>query len=286
MKKYLITLIIIILIFAGVFISRKKTKKEVAKEYIKKVAIEVIEKGNVSAKKEFYGKVQGIEQTEVYPDVPGKFIKYRVKEGQFVKKGSIIAEIDRSIPGMQFESAKVKAPISGIVYSLELTKGTPVMQQRPVAMIANTSKIIARIDVSNTVLRELNKNSKVDIEIDSLFYTGKILRVSKFPNNMTRLGSVDVLINSKNMDLINDECVVYIYTANKNNTIRIPRNAYHIMNNEEYVYVYSNNTAIKTNVKAGIKGNQYIEIKEGLNEGDTIITIGSSIIRDKQKVRI
>ena len=61
------------------------------------------------------GILEGDPQVKVYPQVPGKFAKNNVVEGQMVNKGDVISYIDRDIIGATFELAPVKSPIRGIV---------------------------------------------------------------------------------------------------------------------------------------------------------------------------
>ena len=286
MKKYIITLFVFIVIIGIILIGNKKMKKIEHKEYVRIVGYEIIEKGEVSIINNFYGKIQGKNQTEIFSDVPGKFIHYTVKEGDYVKKNQTIAEIDRSIPGMNFENAKVRAPIEGIVYDLIFEKGMPVVPQRPIAMISDNKKLIAQCDVSSEDLSKIQKDNKVNVYIEDKKYSGQIIRKSQYVNNMTNLGSVDILVKTDKKNMINKACLAKIYIIDKKNTLRIPIEAYQVMDNEEFVYTYSNNKAHKVLIKSGIHGDNYIEVLSGLNIGDTLITVGSKIIRNNQKVKI
>ncbi len=286
MKKYLILLLIIVTIGIVLIVSRVNKAEVVKKEFIRLVDFEVAEKGEVLLRKQFFGTVKGLNQTEVYPNVPGKFIKYNVKEGDYVKKDQIIAEIDRSIPGMIYETAKIIAPINGIVYDLTFVKGQPVMPQMPVAMISDPTILTARINVSKDILDEIQKSVNAEIYINDIKYEGKVTRKSYLPNNMTQMGSIDVQITNGNKKLINSPARVYIHTSNKQNVLRVPYEAYQTKDNKAFIYIFGNGQANKLEVEIGLIGNEYVEINSALVEGDTVITMGSSLIQDEQTVRI
>ncbi|MFO8062253.1 MAG: efflux RND transporter periplasmic adaptor subunit [bacterium] len=286
MKKYIILAIIILVIVAGIFVARGRRPEVQRREFVRLVDFTIVEKGDVILKEKFYGTLKGVNQTEIYPDVPGKFIKYNVSEGEYVKKEQTIAEIDRSIPGMTYESAKIKAPISGIVYDLTFLKGQPVMPQAPVANISDPSRIMARIDVPKNILNKLRECVNAEVIVDGEHYDGKVTRCSYFPNNRSGLGSVDIMLSNSNRKLINGTASIELFTERKEGVLRIPNEAYHSDGEDSYIYIIKNSKAVKMPVEPGLMGNDYIEIINSIESGDSIITAGSSFVRDGQKIRI
>lgn len=286
MKKYVIMAIIIIVIGAVIFISRGRQAEVQRKPFVRLVSSAVIDKGDVILKKQFFGTVKGKQQTEIYPDVPGKFIKYNVQEGQYVNKDQIIAEVDRSIPGMTYETAKIKAPISGVIYDLTFVKGQPVLPQMPVANISDPSMLTARIDVSKDILNEIQQCIDAEVYINNEKYNAKVIRRSYLPNNMTGLGSVDVKIENGSKMLINSAAKVNLFTGEADNVLRVPYEAYHTDDAGAYIYLIEDGKAVKTSVEIGLIGNEYVEVANSISEGDTVITVGSSFVRDGQQVRI
>lgn len=285
MKKYLILIGILAVIAVIIGIGIGKKKPVVQEEYIRLVSSAETSTGRVELRKQFYGMIRSMNQTEVYPDVPGKFIKYTVSEGDRVKKDQVIAEVDRSIPGMQYESAKVKAPIDGVIYDLSFMKGQPVMPSMPVANISNPDNLIVRLDVSKDILDEVQQCINADIYVGDRKYSGRVVRKSFFPNNMTHLGSIDIVIDNSSKQLVNKECRVFLYTDVRENVLRIPVEAFKEKNGDSFVYKIAGGIAVKTEVSAKLVGNEFVEITEGLQQGDSVVTIGSDLVRDGQKVR-
>lgn len=286
MKKYIILAIIILIIAAGVFVARGRRPEVQRKEFVRLVDFIIAEKGDVILKEQFYGTLKGINQTEIYPDVPGKFIKYNVSEGEYVKKDQTVAEIDRSIPGMTYESAKIKAPISGIVYDLIFLKGQPVIPQMPVANISDPSRIMARIDVPKNILNKLRECVNADVIVDGEKYSGTVTRCSYLPNNRSGLGSVDIMLSNSSRKLINGTASIELFTEKKDNVLRIPHEALHTDEEGTYIYLIADSRAVKKYVKTGLEGNDYIEVINSIESADSVITTGSSFVRDGQMIRI
>ncbi|MDH5173932.1 MAG: hypothetical protein OEW43_01595, partial [Elusimicrobiota bacterium] len=61
------------------------------------------------------GDIRGLREVDVYTRVSGKLIKKNKEEGESVRKGEVVALIDRDEPALGFTKAEVKAPIEGTV---------------------------------------------------------------------------------------------------------------------------------------------------------------------------
>jgi len=285
MKKFFVVLSVIIVIVILVLFSKTRNKPIKTEEFVRTVSYEIVKKGEIKIYQDFYGKIEGYKQTEVFPDVPGRFLEYKVSEGDYVKKDQVIAELDRSIPGVSFEKAKVVSPIDGTVYELSLNKGDFVTNQTPVCMIVDDANKIAKVTVSSEILGKIKNGTLAFVEVDGQKFDGRVVRVSKYPNNYTNLGSVDVLFSGKG-NLINKGCTIKILLDSKENVDLVPFESVKNEQEKEYVFVMKDGTANRMDVKTGLKNESFVEIISGLNEGDTVITIGSDMVKNGQKVKV
>lgn len=285
MKKLFVILSIIVILVGFVIFSKTRNKPIKSEEFVRTVSYSLAKTEEIKIYQDFYGKIEGYKQTEVFPDVPGRFLEYKVSEGEYVKKDQIIAEIDRSIPGVSFEKAKVISPIDGRVYDLSINRGDFVTNQTPVCMIVDDANKIAKVNVSSEMLEKIKNGTFAQIEVDEKKFDGKVIRVSKYPNNYTNLGSIDVLFTGGE-NLINKGCTVKILLERKNNVLTVPFESVKSDQNNEYVFVLKNGIVTKVNVRTGLRNESQIEIVSGINEGDTIITIGSDMLKDGQKVKV
>jgi len=285
MKKYLIFIIIIAIIIFSLTVSKIKSKKDTEELYIKTVSVDTVYLSTISIMQDFYGKIEGYNQTEIYSDVPGRFMKYIVEEGSYVRKNDVIAEIDRSVPGLSFESAKVLSPIDGLVYDLNIMRGDAIVPSMPVAMVAENSRVVARVYVSADILSTISKGIKSEISVDGKSFSGYVERKSAFVNNLTQMGSADIVISGA-QKYLNRACIVKLYLNEKKKVKIVPFESLRSDSIGDFVFLFRNKQAIKQNIKTGIKNNQFIEIIEGLNVGDTVVTIGSDMIKDKQNIKL
>ncbi len=85
-----------------------KKEEEAPKEIIRPAKIlEMQGKGSVEEVK-YPGKVRALDRVEISFEVPGRLLELPVKEGQFVKKGDILAQIDASDYQSRVDAAQAR----------------------------------------------------------------------------------------------------------------------------------------------------------------------------------
>ncbi|PIP13314.1 MAG: hypothetical protein COX48_04635, partial [bacterium (Candidatus Stahlbacteria) CG23_combo_of_CG06-09_8_20_14_all_34_7] len=124
-----------------------------------------------------------------------------------------------------------------------------------------------------------------EISVDGKSFSGYVERKSAFVNNLTQMGSADIVISGA-QKYLNRACIVKLYLNEKKKVKIVPFESLRSDSIGDFVFLFRNKQAIKQNIKTGIKNNQFIEIIEGLNVGDTVVTIGSDMIKDKQNIKL
>ncbi|MFQ6094369.1 MAG: efflux RND transporter periplasmic adaptor subunit [bacterium] len=114
MKK-LILIIIIGLLFVGSiayrFSARKATEEirsisQIQKEVGVPVDVVVVEKQDLRVTRQFTGTVEGILQSYVNPKISEKIVKVNAKEGDYVKMGQVIAELDQGSVNARYQQSR------------------------------------------------------------------------------------------------------------------------------------------------------------------------------------
>lgn len=108
MKKFLITILILLLFLFGVYNQIQKKKRESKKETPLEIGIpvEVSEVSEVLLKDEIesIGEIEPYQKVVIYSEVTGQVEKLNVKEGDYVKKGDFIAQIDYKKRKIDYEN--------------------------------------------------------------------------------------------------------------------------------------------------------------------------------------
>lgn len=81
------------------------------------VMVTKVEKAEFNHYIEVQGKVDGEENTSVFPANMGTVTAVYVKEGETVKKGQVLAQLDNSVLAKNIETAKVNADLANTFYT-------------------------------------------------------------------------------------------------------------------------------------------------------------------------
>lgn len=291
MRKFIFGIIIILIILSGIRIGFIiKNKRNLNLTLNEKIAVKtvVLKKGNIYEKSKFIGVVKGENQVQVFPDVPGKLISYLVKEGEYIKKGDVIALVDRSLPGMEYEPLKVKSPIDGIVLRLPIDIGMTVAPQIPIAYIGNTRRLVVSINVSEKFFNSIKKGQKAIIMTENGEKSGIVSRISPFLDPQTRSAYCEISIDNPSGVIIGSIVEVFIITKEKKDTYVLPINALmeDIKTGEKYIFIAKDTIALKKTIKVGIITDEFFEVLDTIPEMTNIVTTGKEYLKDSSSIII
>jgi multidrug efflux pump subunit AcrA (membrane-fusion protein) len=298
MKKKNIGLIIFIVVVIGIFavpwfIRRNKGSVKVEKvDTGVPVIVTTVKVKDAVKTMSFSSQVEGIEQAQIFPDIPGRFLKYAVENGQWVKKDQIIAYLEQDVPGVEREPIVVKSTIPGIISLRSVDKGQLIRQQDPMfpdpplAEVARIDRIKVEFDVPEKFFIKEGLPMKVEIPSLSKTFEGKIEKASVFYNSSTRTQDVvGVLSNPEKEILPGMFAKVYVEVARENDAISLPIDAV-IGLVDKYVFKAEKGIALLSPVSVGFTNGNSLIIREGVSAGDTVIIVGQNIVKDSVKVDI
>ncbi len=293
MKKwFFIIALALILVIPGIIRFRRASEKTEVEDSGVPVVVATAKINNAVKIMSFSSQVQGIEQAQIFPDIPGRFLRYTVSDGQWVKKDQIIAYVEQDIPGVVREPIAVKSTISGVVSLRSVDKGQLIRQQDPMfpepplAEVARIDRIKVEFDVPEKFRIKEGLAMKVEIPSLSRTFEGKISKASVFYNSSSRTQHVvGVVSNPKKEILPGMFAKVWVEVARENNSISLPIDAV-IGLVDKYVFKAEKGRAMLSPVKTGITAGDNIVIREGISEGDTIIIVGQNIVKDSAAIDI
>jgi multidrug efflux pump subunit AcrA (membrane-fusion protein) len=234
------------------------------------------------------GILEGDPQVKVYPQVPGKFAKNNVVEGQMVNKGDVISYIDRDIIGATFELAPVKSPIRGIVTTLYyIDRGGSVNPEMPVAEVANEDNIKVVFNLGQDDLLKVHKGQTAQISYVNdpvISVAGNVSSVPPVVNEDIMAGTVVVTgVNKAKTLKIGMSVKVDILTEIKESYL-VPEKAVLLGEDGAYVYIDRGGKAAQVKVTTGYRLNDLIEIEGPLSDGDKVVTDGNFRLFDGASV--
>lgn len=285
MKRIIFSLIIVTTGLKATHIKKQDLNIGQVKALVK---VSIVKRGNIAQRYIYYGIVTSNKEALIYPDMPGKVAAITVKEGDRVKKDQVVALINRDIPGLEYKPLKVKSTIDGVVGFIYVKPGQIVAQQVPLMYIVDPKnlRVEAYIPQADLYFVKPGKDAIITIGKDSL--KGVIKSISPAIDIKTRQAKVYIKPYRSALRVLRPGMFVGILIAKEEsrNTLIVPLSALVKEGNRFVVFKVSKGIAHKIEVVPGIRSGKLIEIKSGIAEGDTVISLGAAGLTDGQPVEI
>ena len=294
MKKKRIILgvivLVVILIIVGRMVASKRGARTVSIEEGVPIKVIGVAKKDLKETLSYTGDIEAKERIEVYPRVNGKIIKKNVMEGDRIKKGQIIALIDRDEPGFKFEPAPIDSLLAGIVGRVYVDLGTRVTPQTPVALIVDMDQVKVKINVVERELPKIKIGQEAQIKVDAYpeeTFVGKVWKISPVVDIESRTAPIEILISNPNHLLKPGMFAsVRIIVKEYNQVPVIKRDTIVREDSGSYVFLIEDNKAHKRKIQLGLNQADMIEVTSGLTGGETIVITGQQGLRNGMSVEV
>jgi len=178
---------------------------------------------------------------DVFSDVAGKVTRVYVEPGSRVNKGSPIAAVDPSKPGMNYVPGVASAPIAGTVVALPAQVGATVSQAVPLARISGTSALEIKLYVAERFISKIAMNQLCEITLDAWpgeTFLGTVTEVSPVVDPASRTMEVKVNVTNQGDKLREGMFAkVKLITEQKESIVKIPASALIQRFGENYIFV-------------------------------------------------
>lgn len=196
----------------------------------------------------------------------------------------------------QIGKTVIRAPFSGTIDDVITEKGSVVGPGSPIMRIVNLSNMYLEAEVPEKNIGTVKKGTDVIVDFPILGETvnTKVSQVSNYIIPENRSFTIQIAIPSKNGQIKpNLSSKIQIKDYSNPKTIIVPLSI--ISENaegEQYLYIAENvakdgqAVAKKVIVKTGLSQGNYVEITNGIKDGDLVISEGARSVKDGQKVSI
>lgn len=198
------------------------------------------------------------------------------------------SENQLEIARRQLENTKIKTPIAGTVNSRFVDVGTMVQPGMPVANIVDITTLKVRVNVSEREAFQLKPGDPVDIVTDVYPDRKFQARVDNIASKSDEAHTYPVEIklynNPKSPLKAGMFCRIAFTSMAATDVIAIPRVTLVGSVKNAAVFVVRNGIAYLRQIVVGKQTNEYLEVLNGLGEGDTVVTSGQNNLVDKTRV--
>ncbi|MCL6573675.1 MAG: HlyD family efflux transporter periplasmic adaptor subunit [Bacillus sp. (in: Bacteria)] len=287
-KVILIGLAILVVGFVGYqWYSSKTSTQSVTAQ----VRTAVVQTGTLAVKISGSGTVQPVTSEDLKSKIDNNEIdELLVTVGEAVNEGDeLITFTDGSDP--------ITAPASGIVTTLTVGAGERVTNGQVVAHLTNYKNLQTVVQIDELDIPKMKNGQTVSLQVNAYpdqAYTGIVTMVAEEGVTENGVSTFDVIIHIDKPDNLKVGMSVEasILTASKENALFVPLDAIYTANDQKYVIATIASTENQSsgteqiNVKLGLANDDYVEITEGINGGETIqlpqLATGSTTTTNRQ----
>lgn len=297
-KKYarigiVLVFLLLVLLLIGLFASKPPGKGGRGMKLDRAVPVMLgkVELGEIRSTLFYSGELHAEEEVKVFSVAAGKIIKYYYKEGDHVRKGSVIATLERQERWDDYMPVTVRAPISGIVARNYLDRGELATETTAVSLIVGGRGITVTIKVPDSELPLIKVGMKAELSVPTVskeVFIGEVSQVSPVLDTTTRTARVELLFKDGVTSLIAGMFGdIFIVTEKKEGVVIIPTKA--IMyekqgRNGPYCFIVESDKAKKRPLTLGIVNEESVEVLTGVKVGESVVVVGKENLKEDSSV--
>jgi membrane fusion protein (multidrug efflux system) len=200
-----------------------------------------------------------------------------------------VARADEFLLQTRYGYTRILSPIDGLISARNSEPGNIAERYTHLLTISDHSSLITSVDVSGLLLQELSVGQSSGVRIDALgdtVYAGRISRIHPNLDPVSRRGTVEIALEPVPAGARPGQLCRVSFDRQISDRLMIPFRALRRDQDGEYVFVVSDQSTVqRQSVTSGQKSAEQVEIRSGLETGQTIVTRGFLDIRDGKKVR-
>ncbi len=253
---------------------------------VKNLRIETVEAEETDFEATIFslGRIEAIpgKVAAVSTRISGRIVELKVAPGDTVKKDDEVAKIESRMPGDPPPVIPLKAPLGGLVTSVDARLGDPLDPQKALLEITDLSEVYAVARVPEHQAGRMKPGTEAHIKVAALpheKFTGELLRFGTSADKES--GTIDAifrLTNPGGLLRAGMRAEFSIVMSRRSNVVSVPRAALQGESSNRFVYVKDfdlPNAFIKTQVQVGEINDRFVEITSGLLPADEVVTRGA-----------
>jgi RND family efflux transporter MFP subunit len=204
-------------------------------------------------------------------------------EGQYAQAKAAYDSAAKNLADMD-----VKAPIDGILTSLDVSIGAMATSTAAAAEVVDMSKVFVTVSVSENEINNIKSGQEVQVEIPSAAMKGKG-RIEELSLAADSRGKYNLKIYIDNKDALIKPGMfanVTLNTAAKDNVLVVPTDAVVFHKGRNVVYLAGDKGAVEKEVTTGLENGTQTEIVSGLQAGDQVIVQGQNFLSEGSQIKV
>jgi multidrug efflux pump subunit AcrA (membrane-fusion protein) len=254
------------------------------------VRVTEVTRGTIENSVVINGDVLAASQVTIYPRMAGKLIRMRYRVGDSVNRGQVVAGVDPSRPGEEYSESPVLSTISGTILSAPANLGDTVSVSTPVYVIGDLANLVVETFVPERFSNAAQRGLGALVSLEALpgeTFPATVVEVSPVLDPASRTLRIRLSFNREdNRIRAGMFATVSLVTNTRQDVPVIPREAVINTYGSWIVFVVDGNTARRRTIALGLENENLVEVLEGLEPGDRIVSAGQNFLSDGDPVRI
>jgi membrane fusion protein, multidrug efflux system len=283
-KKHSLPVILLLCLIFAAGCGQKDKKEETKEREVIPVKVLKVELKDIDEAINYVGDVKAEDEALIYPKVSGKVIEKIKEDGSFVTKGDVIAYIDRDEVGLKFEKAPVESPLSGVIGRVYVDIGQNVAVQTPVALVVNMDRAKIDLDVPEKYISRISIGQATKITVDAFpekEFEGQVTKISPVIDVITRTAPIEITLdNTGHLLKPGMFAKVELVIERHEKAAAVLKESIIGKEPEAYIFVVEDKKAVLKKVILGIRKGPYVEVLDGIKEGDLVVIMGQQRLVD------
>jgi multidrug efflux pump subunit AcrA (membrane-fusion protein) len=226
----------------------------------------------------------------IYPTVAGRLSELRLKIGDPVARGQVVALVDPSRPGEVFSQSPVVSTISGTIMSSPVAAGNTVSATTAIYTVGDLSNLLVETFVPERYVSSVQKGLPAAVSLEAFpgeIFMAAVDEVSPVLDPSSRTLRIRLKFNQRDSRVkAGMFAQVSLVTQRRTDVKVIPRDA--LINTYGSYIVFTvddEGRARRKEVALGLESESMVEIAEGLALGEKVIVVGQNFLSDGDPVR-
>ena len=230
------------------------------------------------------GQIEAIpsRSAAVSSRISGRVVDIKATEGETVKKGQTLVEVESRQVGNPPPRVQYEAPIDGIITHRDVLLNDSVEPDKHLLEIVDMSEVYAEGRIFEGQVARVKTGQKVRIKVESFpedSFAGTVDLISGALDAETRTLKVWVRVPNPDGKLRpNMRATLNVVTDQADSVVGVPHSAVLGEAGNLFVFVQSDDAGLvyeRRAVVTGIQDDRYVEIIEGVFPSDKVVTLGN-----------
>ena len=211
-------------------------------------------------------------------------------EIQAAAKGLTQAEVEVAIARMEIDKTKVRAPFDGIVTGVKASIGESVSPGQDLFTLVDISEIRVEARVLESEIGRIKSGREANLRFAAYpgrVFRGKVRAVSPVVDPETKTCGAHIVLDNPSGEIKPGmHAEVEIAAEVFRDRLLVPQEAVLVRGGRKLVFVVGDGLAKWRYIEPGLENECFVEVLEGVKEGDEIITDGHLTLAHDAEVKI